>query len=69
MVSGFFGAGIGALSFMTVHNLLTQQIYAEEKFSLLTNRDFRVKNMFIFLMSDIAASLTRFPFETRKQLV
>lgn len=69
VVSGFFGAGIGGLSFMTMHNLLTQKIYAEEKFGWLTPMDFRVKNMIIFLLSDVAASLTKFPFETRKQLV
>ena len=54
---------------MISHNLLTQKIYAEEKVSWLTNRDFRIKNMIIFLLSDIAASLTKFPLEARKQMV
>lgn len=35
----------------------------------LNNVDFRMKNMTIFLVSDVLAALTKVPFETRKQLV
>ena len=31
--------------------------------------DFRAKNMVIYMASDLAAAVTRLPFETRKQLV
>ena len=69
VVSGFFGAGIGGLTFMTCYEYLTQQVYAKENIGFLKDADFRVKNTFIFTCSDFAATFVRLPFETRKQLV
>lgn len=66
MVSGFFGAGIGGLTFITSFNYLTQEVYRNEKYNHI---DFRFKNLFIYFLSDMAASVTRVPFECRKQLV
>lgn len=66
VISGFMGAGMGGLTFMTCHNFLTHKLYGNEKWN---DVDFRYKNMAIYLVSDIFASLTRIPFETRKQLV
>ena len=66
VVSGFCGAGLGGLTFITTFNLLSNQAYFHKKYDWI---DFRLKNMAIFLASDLAASITRLPFETRKQLV
>lgn len=68
-MSGFFGAGLGALTFMTCHEYLTQQVYAKQSIPLLANADFRIKNMFIFTVSDFFAAIVKLPFEARKQLV
>ena len=65
VIAGFFGAGCGALSFMTCHNYLTQKLYQYN----YEGYDFRAKNMIIYLASDACASLAKIPFETRKQLV
>jgi len=65
VISGFFGAGSGALTFMTFHNLLTSKFFTPE----WENVDFRAKNMLIYLTADVFASVARLPFETRKQLV
>ena len=65
-MSGFTGAGMGGLTFMTCHNILTHKMYADSKYQDL---DFRLKNMLIYVCSDLLASLSRLPFETRKQLV
>ena len=69
VVSGFLGAGMGGLTFMTMHNLLSNQVYGCKPDSVFFNMDFRVKNMGIFMMADLVASITKLPFETRKQLV
>ena len=69
MVSGFFGAGIGSLVFITSYNYLTQLIYADKKIKALNNLDFRLKNLIIFSCSDVIATFFKLPFETRKQLV
>jgi len=66
VVSGFFGAGIGGLTFMTSYQYLTQQIYAKERIGWLNDKDFRIKNTFIYTCSDVVATITRLPFETRK---
>lgn len=62
-MSGFFGAGIGALTFMTSYNLLTDIFYNNPKYN---DVDFRKKNMMIYLASDIFASAAKLPFEARK---
>ena len=66
VVSGFFGAGLGALTFMTSYEYLTQQIYAKQRVSFLKEADWRIKNTVIFTLSDIVATFARLPFETRK---
>ena len=63
MVSGFFGAGIGALTFMTSYNLFSSIAYNDPKYQDI---DFRKKNMLIYLTADILASTSRLPFEARK---
>ena len=54
---------------MTVHNVMTSNLYGGKPDSWLENLDFRIRNMAIYLASDLAASVTKLPFETRKQLV
>lgn len=66
VISGFFGAGIGGLTFMTMHNLMTQKFFGDQRYN---DVDFRIKNMTIYLTSDLFASIMKLPFETRKQLV
>ena len=66
VVSGFFGSGIGALTFMTAYTQFSDIIGRDERYQ---NVDFRVKNMAIYMSSDILASFTRLPFECRKQLL
>lgn len=60
------GAGIGGMTFMTNYNLMTNYLYGDPQYADI---DFRVKNMAIYLSSDILASLIKVPFETRKQLL
>ena len=75
VVSGFFGAATGALTFMTVHDFLTLQFYCNtfgrssgavpkflEDSKVLNNIqswDFRAKNILIFVMSDFCASMVK----------
>lgn len=66
VVSGFFGSGIGALTFMTSYRYLSEIAYSNNKYK---DVDFRKKNMIIYMLSDMAASVTKLPFECRKQLV
>ena len=66
MVSGFFGAGAGSLAFVTSYNYLTNYVYLTDKYDDI---DFRLKNLAIYLTSDMFAAIFRAPFETRKQLV
>ena len=85
VVSGFFGAFAGAMTFMTMHDFLTLQFYCNtygkssgavspliENSSLL-NRiqgwDFRKKNILIYVVSDFFASFAKIQFEVRKQLI
>lgn len=63
MVSGFFGAGIGALSFMTSYNYLSRIGFNDPKYQDI---DFRKKNMVIYMCSDLVASTFKLPFEARK---
>jgi hypothetical protein len=63
VVSGFFGAGIGALSFMTSYNYLSRIAYNDPKYQDI---DFRAKNMVIYMCSDLVASTFKLPFEARK---
>ena len=60
------GAGIGGMTFMSCHNILTQELFANPKYQDI---DFRWKNMVIFITSDFVASFMRLPFEARKQMV
>lgn len=69
MIAGFSGAGMGGLTFMTMHNLLTQKLYGGPTDAWYSDLDFRIKNLMIFTASDLVASITKVPFETRKQLV
>lgn len=70
MVSGFIGAGIGGMAFITSHQVLTQYLYSGRKApSWLNELDFRLKNLLIFCTSEIVGSVVKLPFETRKQLV
>ena len=66
VVSGFFGSGIGALTFMTSYTQLSDMMARDERYK---DMDFRAKNMMIYLASDVLASFTRLPFECRKQLL
>lgn len=66
LVSGFFGAGMGGMSFISSYNYLTNYAYLDPRFDHI---DFRLKNMVIYLTSDLFASIFRVPFEARKQLV
>jgi hypothetical protein len=66
VVSGFFGSGIGALTFMTAYTKLSEVIERDEKYK---DMDFRAKNMMIYMTSDVLASFSRLPFECRKQLL
>jgi hypothetical protein len=82
VVSGFLGAATGAFTFMYMHDLLTMQLYSnvslrrtleeEEDKSYLGRMqkwDFRVKNLLIYVASDICASCMKVTFEVRKQLI
>ena len=85
VISGFFGALAGAMTFMTVHDQLTLLLYCNtygrssgavpkslENSKLLNSIqgwDFRLKNILIYVTSDIAASVTKVQFEVRKQLI
>ena len=66
VVSGFFGSGIGALTFMTAYTQLSDIVGRDERYK---DMDFRAKNMMIYMTSDVLASFTRLPFECRKQLL
>ena len=66
VVSGFFGSGIGALTFMTAYTQLSDMVGRDERYK---DMDFRAKNMMIYMTSDVLASFTRLPFECRKQLL
>ena len=73
VVSGFMGAAIGSLTFMTLHNFLTIKLYCNSAFtgsdrprSWAQDLDFRYKNLLIFAASDFCASFCKVPFEVRK---
>ena len=66
VVSGFFGSGIGALTFMTAYTQLSDIVGRDERYK---DMDFRAKKMMIYMTSDVLASFTRLPFECRKQLL
>ena len=63
VVSGFFGSGIGALTFMTAYTQLSDIVGRDERYK---DMDFRAKNMAIYLCSDLVASTFKLPFEARK---
>ena len=67
MIPGFFGAAIGATTFMTTYTGLTMHLYSGA--SRFKSYDFRKKNFGIYLASDMAATFTKILFETRKQLI
>ena len=60
------GAGIGGMTFMTNYNLMTNKLYGNSDYRDI---DFRLKNMAIYLSSDVLSALVKVPFETRKQLL
>ena len=66
IVSGFFGSGIGALTFMTSYKYFSEIAYTDSRYK---DADFRYKNMVVYMISDTFASITKLPFECRKQLV
>lgn len=78
VISGFLGAAIGSLTFLTVHNQLTLMLYSnkglmrDKKESLrmrLQAMDFKIKNLMIFAASDFCASFTKVMFEVRKMQI
>ena len=46
VVSGFFGSGIGALTFMTAYTQLSDIVGRDERYK---DMDFRAKNMMIYI--------------------
>jgi len=66
VIPGFFGAAIGASTFMGCYTAMTKHLYSGQ--SEYKGLDFRLKNFGIYFVSDFVASFTKILFETRKQL-
>lgn len=66
VISGFFGAAAGSLTFITTFELMTYKIFSQKKYN---DWDFRVKNYLIYLASDFNASIAKSFLEARKQLI
>lgn len=77
VISGFLGAAMGSMTFMTLHNYLTTYLYSNVGLSgqvtqndgmrgKLQSLDWRLKNLLIFSTSDFCASFTKVMFEARK---
>ena len=74
VISGFLGALSGAFVFATSFSHLTNVFYSNYfqdigRFNSIKSWDFRYKNVLIYAMSDLAASVVKAPFEVRKQLI
>jgi hypothetical protein len=74
VISGFFGALSGAfvfsMSFSHLTNVFYSNVYKDVgPLNRIKQWDFRYKNVFIYAVSDITASLVKAPFEVRKQLI
>lgn len=75
IVSGFFGATAGAFAFYAQFQHLTHAFYAntyKDTFAFVDTIklwDFRYKNILIYAVSDLTASIFKAPFEVRKQLI
>lgn len=85
VISGFFGAAAGAMTFMAVHDFLTLQFYCNTygrssgainpmidnsaALNYIQSWDFKKKNVLIFVASDFVGSFAKVQFEVRKQLI
>ena len=68
LVSGFFGAVVGGVAFMSTYNAMTYQLYASNSnlAPYCGDLDFRIKNLMIYFCSDLVGSTVKAPFEVRK---
>ena len=71
MISGFLGAFAGSFAFVSSYQFLTNVFYSNiYQHNIYVNKvknwDFRYKNILIYSMSDVAASVLKAPFEVRK---
>lgn len=72
MISGIFthflGAAVGGLSFISSYKYFTYYFFELNQHTK-HNWDFRLKNIVIYLISDVCAGVSRIFFEARKQLL